>query len=318
MAREARQATETLHVSPVLVRKEKKAIHKLFSRVRLSAVLLWLLVLVIVAGAAYYFGRRRNVQGSSNTAAQAQQELQSVTTEVGKLMILPQGEEPTIATVSDKSKLTGQDFFKNAQNGDKILIYANAKLAIIYRPSINKIVNVAPLFNAQNNSNTNSQSKSQPVESNNKSAAQASPATNQTAPVATPASFSTQTNPQPASQNASGTLTANNPDAPNTLNVVIENGSDTPNLVQNVQNKLNGMSGVSVVSTGNAEKNNYAGILVIDLTGKNPELVLQIAQTLDGQIENLPAGETKPTNADVLIIVGSNSSSTTAPNNTAN
>jgi hypothetical protein len=64
---------------------------------------------------------------------------------VGRLMILPAGEQPTIATVTDLEKLKGQSFFEHAQIGDKVLIYAQAKKAILFRPSENKIIELAPL-----------------------------------------------------------------------------------------------------------------------------------------------------------------------------
>lgn len=64
--------------------------------------------------------------------------------QVGKHMSLPK-EVPSIARVSDKAALAGQDFFKNAQNGDKVLIYKKSKLAVLYRPSTDKIINVAPI-----------------------------------------------------------------------------------------------------------------------------------------------------------------------------
>ena len=49
------------------------------------------------------------------------------------------------ATVSDPSALAGQSFFTSAQKGDKVLIYSQAKEAILYSVSMNKIINVAPL-----------------------------------------------------------------------------------------------------------------------------------------------------------------------------
>ena len=68
-----------------------------------------------------------------------------LTEEVGKIFVLPKNEIPTIATVSDPSALKNQAFFADAKKGDKVLIYTNAKKAILYDPVIKKIINVAPV-----------------------------------------------------------------------------------------------------------------------------------------------------------------------------
>jgi len=65
--------------------------------------------------------------------------------EIGKLVELPTTEEPTIATITDVDRLKDQAFFTKAENDDKILIYTDAKRAILYRPSTNKIIEVAPV-----------------------------------------------------------------------------------------------------------------------------------------------------------------------------
>ncbi len=64
---------------------------------------------------------------------------------VGKFITLPSGEQPTIATVTDVSKLQNQPFFKNASEGDKVLIFKEAKKAILWRPSTSKVIEYAPL-----------------------------------------------------------------------------------------------------------------------------------------------------------------------------
>lgn len=66
-------------------------------------------------------------------------------TKVGRLMVLPESETPTVATVADPEVLKNQPFFKNAKVGDRVLIYATALKAILYDPKIDKIVEVAPL-----------------------------------------------------------------------------------------------------------------------------------------------------------------------------
>jgi hypothetical protein len=77
-----------------------------------------------------------------------------VTSEVGNLFILP-SEKPTVAQVQDKEKLKGQTFFDKAENGDYILIYSEAKLALLYRQKDRKLVNVGPItVGDQNNQQT--------------------------------------------------------------------------------------------------------------------------------------------------------------------
>ncbi|MDO8583855.1 MAG: hypothetical protein Q7R83_01615 [bacterium] len=78
-------------------------------------------------------------------AAQSDQEVARVVEQVGRLMVLPTDETPTIATVLDPEKLKDQPFFANAKEGDRVLVYAKAKRVILFRSSENRIVEVAPL-----------------------------------------------------------------------------------------------------------------------------------------------------------------------------
>ncbi len=76
--------------------------------------------------------------------AQAE-DTKELVSKIGQLISLPQDEEPTVATVTDLGPLKDQLFFANAQIGDRVLIYRQAKKAIIYRPSENKIIEVGPV-----------------------------------------------------------------------------------------------------------------------------------------------------------------------------
>jgi hypothetical protein len=63
--------------------------------------------------------------------------------EVSQLMVLPDG-TPQIATVQDAKVLAAaQPFFSTAHNGDVLLVYPDR--AILYSPSLNKIVNVGSI-----------------------------------------------------------------------------------------------------------------------------------------------------------------------------
>lgn len=104
-----------------------------------------LIVLALLAGAgatAYALKVKPELIGLGKSQAQAQNEAEKVLSEVGKLIALPNDEKPTIATVSDVEKLKGQQFFKNAANGDKVLIYTNSRKAILYRPNDKRIIEV--------------------------------------------------------------------------------------------------------------------------------------------------------------------------------
>ncbi len=107
-----------------------------------------LLAVIAVIPTIYFYVQNKNTTDKLNdlqSKSQTAVELDKVVKQVGKLVLLPTGEQPTLATVSDTSKLQGQQFFANAANGDKVLVYNKAKKAILYRPSLNKIVEMAPL-----------------------------------------------------------------------------------------------------------------------------------------------------------------------------
>ncbi len=137
-------------VVKISVQKLREYQEKILSNLRGNKSL-WIIVLVILLVIAilpsyYFYHQYKQAENLlQNPAASTNAEAKQVVAEVGKLMLLPTNEQPTIATVSDITKLSDQPFFANAQNGDKVLIYTQAKKAILYRESINKIIEVAPV-----------------------------------------------------------------------------------------------------------------------------------------------------------------------------
>lgn len=105
-----------------------------------------LLALVLVAVIVTGYTTLTKNEKSNQNAPVDQRELSKLVDKVGDHILLPEGEQATIATVSDVTKLQDQEFFKNAQNGDKVLIYAQAKKAILYRPSDDKVIEIGPVF----------------------------------------------------------------------------------------------------------------------------------------------------------------------------
>ena len=113
----------------------------------LKVILVVLGLLVIGLGGTSLMFYKQIKTLKVNPQEVAQEENQKVIEAVSKLALLPEGETPTIATVTDAEKLknSGQAFFAKAATGDKVLIYTQALKAIMYRPSENKIIEIAPL-----------------------------------------------------------------------------------------------------------------------------------------------------------------------------
>lgn len=108
-----------------------------------KGIVMFLVALAIGAGATYYIAKSYpQYLGLSKGQVQVQAEVDALIVEVGKLLALPEDEKPTVATITDVSKISEQAFFKNAVNGDKVLIYTNARRAILYRPTEKRIIEV--------------------------------------------------------------------------------------------------------------------------------------------------------------------------------
>lgn len=112
--------------------------------------LLALVVILALVGLggfyAYKYNQAQNeVKRLSNPQESAREETRQLIAKVGVLVEVPTDEPPTVATVTDASKLKDQAFFAKTQNGDKVLIYTQSKRAILYRPSTNKIIEIAPV-----------------------------------------------------------------------------------------------------------------------------------------------------------------------------
>ena len=81
-----------------------------------------------------------------NTTAESAQELADIIARTGRHLLIPEGDEPTLATITDAQALASQQsFFRNAVNGDKLLIFPKANQAVIYSPSRDVLVNVGPI-----------------------------------------------------------------------------------------------------------------------------------------------------------------------------
>jgi len=120
----------------------------MFTNSLLKTILRLLVVLLLLGFSAWSFWQYRETKRQLDTltdaldsAEQAQQARQELIARVGRLMVLPEGEDPLIFDIENAAA-----FFRNAVNGDKVLIYPRAGRSIIYSPSRNIIVNVGTLL----------------------------------------------------------------------------------------------------------------------------------------------------------------------------
>jgi hypothetical protein len=98
---------------------------------------------IVAAGVGAYFWFDSGA--GDNPQEAARREVTELVALVSELMVLPEGEDPVVATVADLGPLKDQPFFAKARVGDKVLIFNNARKAILYNPEEHRIVEVAPL-----------------------------------------------------------------------------------------------------------------------------------------------------------------------------
>lgn len=116
-------------------------------------IVMFVLLLAALGGFAWSFWRYWTIKQEVRflSTSQGQQELnkreiEEVVAAVGKLIVLPANQQPTLATIQDVAALAKeQSFFNGAENGDKLLLYPDK--AIIYSVKTGKLVNVGPVYN---------------------------------------------------------------------------------------------------------------------------------------------------------------------------
>lgn len=216
---------------------------------KIASKILLVLGSIIIIGlliATGYFAYQYSVlQKTFGSQKASLEEAHKLTSEVGKLMLLP-AETPTIATISDINKLKGQAFFQNAKNGDKILIYANAKEAILYRPQDHLIIGVAPV-----------------------------------------------------------TIGGQQPSQAAVAKLGLRNGTDSSGLSYKVEGDIQkAFPGANVVLRDQSKRNDYTATIVIPLSDAANGAAVDLGKALNATVTTLPAGETKPSGVDILVILG--------------
>lgn len=220
-----------------------------FLKIAFKVFLITVILAVVIAGAIFVVTRKPELVGLTKGNKIIEKESDALVKEVAQMIVLPTDEKPTVALVSDIEKIKGQSFFKNAQNGDSILIYTNANKAILYRPSAKLIIEVGAVNTSQ-------------------------PDTAPSPVLLTQARFS------------------------------ILNGTSTEGLTKVIEEDLKKLMPSAEISKANAIKQDYAKTILIDLSGNKSSEAESLAKSLNISVGTLPDEETKPTEADFLIIVG--------------
>jgi hypothetical protein len=127
----------------------KKVWNVLFNFFSYRIVIIVIGIIIGICGTFAYiqmFGISSQKVLQNISKAEEAKVLQEIVEKVSKLIVLPNGEEPVLATIIDADALVKeQPFYAGSQNGDVVLMYQKALKAIIYSGERNIIVNVGPI-----------------------------------------------------------------------------------------------------------------------------------------------------------------------------
>ena len=127
------------------------------NRPPVTVILTVIFIIVIILFSLWFFTNKNKseVEIVENVDTVTEEDSNSVDLlieEVNKIILLPE-EKPAVATIKDIVVLKEQqEFFNNAENGDRLLIYKDR--ALIYREAEKKIINIGSVnFNSQGEDN---------------------------------------------------------------------------------------------------------------------------------------------------------------------
>lgn len=108
--------------------------------IKIAFVVLLIVAIGAIIALGVFLKSSHNTTGSVDIKAI---DVKSVVSDVGKAIILPEGETPNISAVADVSALKNEPFFANAETGDLVVVYPSTRRAILWRPSVKKIVEIS-------------------------------------------------------------------------------------------------------------------------------------------------------------------------------
>ena len=136
------------------------------SAVKIFEKFLLFLLFASAATLAWAFYKNKVISNQADIQNQTsplprKKEILDLVKRIERHILLPEGETPSIATIVNIDSLKMNPFYANAKNGDKVLIYFNAKKAYIYDEERDLVINTAPVLtengvasSTKNNSST--------------------------------------------------------------------------------------------------------------------------------------------------------------------
>lgn len=117
----------------------------------LIVTMILVVVFAIGGGGYWFFQQQGESSGEQNrtiaSETETKEETKQLLAKIGELILLPNDEDPTIATITDVETLKQEQvFFKNAKEGDVLVMYPQKSKAILYNPTENVIVNVGKVY----------------------------------------------------------------------------------------------------------------------------------------------------------------------------
>lgn len=117
----------------------------IFSWKRITLLPIFFFLFLSAAFSTYYFYSKYHAlaEASERQVPPSADPVQSVIGAVDKHLLLPGGEVPVLAKVSNLEPLAAYPFFRNAIVGDEVLVYCKHGLSVLYSPAREKVIEVA-------------------------------------------------------------------------------------------------------------------------------------------------------------------------------
>lgn len=106
------------------------------SRLHIWIIVLAAICVIAIATSVFFY-----LRSTTSPATSASRERDALVREVGQLVLLP-NEEASVLTVADKSKLKNVALTDRVENGDKMLLFAQSKRLVVYRPKSHKVIDM--------------------------------------------------------------------------------------------------------------------------------------------------------------------------------